>query len=151
MKRITKEGIQEMEVKLRDLQREKVEVIARKQQARSYGDLRENSEYQEATTRLSEIENEIGKIQSYVNNSVLMEETVQSNQVILGSYVTVKNLSNNMEKKYRIVDEVEADFMKGKLAYNSPFAQSILHKKVNDIVQYKNPMGVHKYQILQIL
>ena len=118
--------------------------------ARSYGDLSENSEYDEAKTNQGKVYTRIAEVQNLINNAVIVENSSNTDVIGNGSLVTVRDIDIDEIEQYQIVGSQEADPMNGKLSKESPFGMSLMGKKVGDIVDVQAPVGVLKFEIVKI-
>ena len=132
---ITKKGLDEKKARLKELQEViKPAALAELNLARSQGDLSENADFDAASKRTQEIENEINQIQYIIDHSTLVEETL-GNTVRLGGKVKIQNLSNNDIYDLLIVGSSEAKPLKNEISNKSPIAQAILGKRIGDEVE----------------
>ena len=137
---MTYEGIKKLEDELEFLKTVKRKEITEKiKVALGYGDLSENSEYDEAKN-----ENMLK------NASVIDESEISTDTVNIGSIVNVKDYEFDEEVEYSIVGSAEADVMKNKISNESPVGKALMGKKVGDVVDVVVPGGVCKYEILGI-
>ena len=120
-------------------------------EARSFGDLSENSEYDEAKNEQGKLYSRIAELENILANYVVIEESADSsNTVRMGSRITVKDVSTGEEESYQVVGSQEADPMNGRISEDSPFGRALLGRAVGDKVQVDAPAGVLRYQILEI-
>ena len=133
---LTKEGAEKLEKELRHLiDIDRPECIEALQAARAQGDLSENADYDAARTKQAEIENRIKEIENILANvKIIAEKTKATKTVVLGSTVTILDLSDNKEATYTIVGTVEANPMKGLISNVSPLGRAIVDKAVGDEV-----------------
>ena len=119
--------------------------------ALSFGDLSENSEYDDAKREQQENEAEKHRIEEILKNYVLIDETdLNTDTVRLGQCVTLYDYDFEEEVEYYLVGSTEADPIAGKISNESPVGQAILGKKVDDIVEVETLDGVVKYKIVKI-
>lgn len=124
------------------------QVSDRLAEAISYGDLSENSEYDEAKNQQAFIEGRILELEDQVKNAQIIEDKKATGTVDIGSTVT---LSYNGEKhEYTIVGSTEADPMMKKISNESPVGEAILGKKAKDTVSVKAPGGMFEYTIVKV-
>ena len=120
-------------------------------EARSYGDLSENAEYDAAKEAQGLLELKISKLEDLLSRAQVVDETnLPKDEVHILSTVVVKNMSNQKEFKYILVSPEEADFQQGKIALTSPVGQALMGKKSGEIVQANVPAGVINFEILSI-
>ena len=129
---LTEEGLKKLEAELEVLKGEKRTEIAEKiKVARSYGDLSENSEYDDAKNEQAILEARIADIEASLKNAVIIDESEISNdKVHLGSTVKIKNLANDMEMTIRIVGSNESDPKKLQISDESPVGMGLLGKSI---------------------
>ena len=132
---LTEEGLKKLEAELEVLKGEKRTEIAEKiKVARSYGDLSENSEYDDAKNEQAILEARIADIEASLKNAVIIDESEISNdRVHLGSTVKIKNLANDMEMTIRIVGSNESDPKKLQISDESPVGMGLLGKSIDDV------------------
>ena len=148
----TKEGLKKLRDELnhlKDIERPKASnAIA---EARDKGDLSENAEYDAAKEAQGMLEMKISKMEDIVANARLIDESqLDLSKILVLSKVTIKNLNNQMEMKYTLVAESEADLRAGKISVNSPIGKGLLGKKVGEIAEINVPNGTLKFEILSI-
>lgn len=120
-------------------------------EARDKGDLSENAEYDSAKEAQGLLEMKIANLQTTIANARILDETkLDTSKVLLYSIVTAKDLKRNKEMVYTIVPESEADFKSGKISVTSPIAKGFLGKKVGEIAEVQAPVGILKFEILNI-
>jgi len=150
---LTKEGLKKLEEELnhlRDVKRK--EVAERIKEAISYGDLSENSEYEEAKNEQAFVEGRIIDLEDKVKYAKIIAEKHQIATVQLGTTVVVKNLSkkNAQSEEYTIVGSTEADPLAHKISNESPVGHALLDRKVGDKVKVQIPAGAVEYEILKL-
>jgi transcription elongation factor GreA len=120
-------------------------------EARDKGDLSENAEYDSAKEAQGLLEMKIANLQTTIANARILDESkLDTSKVLLYSIVTAKDLKRNKEMVYTIVPESEADFKSGKISVTSPIAKGLLGKKVGEIAEVQAPVGILKFEILNI-
>ena len=149
---MTYEGVQKLEAELEYLKTVKRKEITEKiKVALGYGDLSENSEYDEAKNDQAFTEGRIIQLENMLKNAeVVDEEEIPSDIVSVGSRVRVKDFDFDEEVEYTIVGSAEADPMEFKISNESPVGAGLLGKKVGEIVEIAIPDGVSKFEILEI-
>ncbi|PWM22937.1 MAG: transcription elongation factor GreA [Clostridiales bacterium] len=149
---LTREGLKHYQERLEYLKGEKtMEIIKRIEIARGFGDLSENSEYDDAKREQQENEAEKHRIEEILKNYVLIDETdLNTDTVRLGQCVTLYDYDFEEEVEYYLVGSTEADPIAGKISNESPVGQAILGKKVDDIVEVETLDGVVRYKIVKI-
>ncbi len=149
---LTSKGVVELENKLEYLKTvRRLEIAEEIKQARAFGDLSENAEYDEAKNEQARIEGEIVSIEKMLRNaSVVDEDEVDTQKVNIGAKVRVLDKEFNVEEEYQIVGSAEADFAKNKISNESPVGKALLGKKIGVTVKVETPGGLAKYKILDI-
>lgn len=145
---VTQEGLGKMKAELEQLKTvTRYEVIEKLRTARGYGDLSENSEYDEAKNEQSFVEGRIKELEHQIHHVKVVEE-VQTDVVGIGSYVKVATAGKNLE--YQIVGSAEANIKEGKLSNASPVGEGLMGCQAGDVVEIEVPRGVVTYEILDI-
>lgn len=122
-------------------------------EARSFGDLSENSEYDEAKNEQGRLYSRIAEIETILANCVVISEEMEAKEqgvVRLGSRLVVMDMDIKEKEFYQIVGSQEADPMGGRISEESPFGKALLGKREGDEVQVEAPAGSIRYQILEI-
>ena len=119
-------------------------------EARSFGDLSENSEYDEAKNEQGKLYSRMAELEEILSNYVVIEEESSGDDVSLGSTVTVLDKEFDEELTYKIVRSQEADPMNGAISEDSPFGKALLGKVVGDDVTVDAPAGPVEYKILKV-
>ncbi|ATF10715.1 transcription elongation factor GreA [Brevibacillus porteri] len=149
---LTPEGLTKLEQELEDLKTVKrKEVAARIKEAISFGDISENSEYEEAKNEQAFIEGRILTLEKMLRNArIITNEDVDTGVVSVGSRVKLKDLEFGDVMDYTIVGSAESDPMNNKISNESPVGQALLGKAKGAIVDVNVPAGVIQYEILDI-
>ena len=149
---MSREGYEKLVKELEYLKTTKRREIAQDiAKARSFGDLRENAEYDAAKNNQAMNERKIADIESKLQHIQIVDEAkIPKDQVFIGASVLLKDLKNQDEFTYKIVPQDEANFDEGKISITSPIAKGLLGLKVGDIAEIKIPAGVLKYKVLEI-
>ncbi len=150
--KISAERLKELQDELTYLKtvREK-EVAELIKEARSYGDLSENSEYDEAKDEQGRVYSRIAEVENILANCVVIDESdMDGDYVRLGASVTVLDKEFDEEVTYKIVGSQEADPMNGAISEDSPFGKALLGKCVGEDVTVDAPAGPVEYKILKI-
>ncbi len=149
---LTAEGLKKLENELDELETVKRKEIAERiKQALAFGDISENSEYDEAKNEQAQLEERIAKLEMVLRNAKLIdEEDITTDVVGVGSRVVVNDLEYDEEMEYTIVGSAEANPFEGRISNESPVGNALLGKKVGDIVEVHVPDGVIKYKIVTI-
>jgi len=149
---LSKERLQQLEKELQDLKTNgRKDMAVKIAEARSYGDLSENAEYDAAKEAQGLHELRISKIEDILARAVIADTSkFPTDEVHILSVVIVKNRKNEQTYKYTLVAQEEADFEQGKIAINSPVGRGLTGKKVGEITAVNAPAGVIEYEILEI-
>ena len=128
------------------------EVAEQLKEARSFGDLSENAEYDEAKHKQSKQKSHINEHKEEIikHEVVVTGDSYAADEVSPGCRFIVKDLEEDEEEEYHFVGSQEADPMDGKISDESPFGKAMLGKKVGDVVEVEAPIGIVKYEILKI-
>lgn len=146
---ITAEGLEKLKQELDYLKTEKRQEIAEKiETARAFGDLSENSEYDEAKNEQGQVEGRIAEIEEQLKHIKIVDETeLPSDTVHVGFKVKVQREGDKKIVEYRIVGPTEADPLKGAISDDCPVGKALLNHKVKDVVEVTTPGGIVKYTI----
>ena len=149
---LTKKGLQELEEEFEFLKTVKRKEISEKiKVALSFGDLSENSEYDEAKNEQGKLEARIAEIEEMLKHvKILDEENINTEKVFIGSKVTIKDIEFNENMTYQIVGFAQADPDNGRISDESPVGKALLGKRVGDIVNVEVPSGVITFEIVEI-
>jgi len=149
---LTVSGLAKLEEELEYLRATKrAEVAQRIKQALAFGDISENSEYDEAKNEQAFVEGRIAQIENILKTAkVIDDEDINTDIVSVGAKVLVKDEELGDEMEYTIVGSAEADPLNMKISNESPVGKALLGKKVGDVVEIVVPDGMLKYKILQI-
>lgn len=149
---MTYEGVKKLEEELEYLKTVKRKEITEKiKVALGYGDLSENSEYDEAKNEQAFVEGRIAQLENMLKNaSVIDESEISTDTVSVGSKVKVKDYEFDEEVEYTIVGSAEADPMNFRISNESPVGNALMGKKVGEVVEVNVPEGVNKFEILGI-
>ena len=149
---LTEAGLKKLEEKLEKLKSvRRIEVAERIKQAIDFGDISENSEYEDAKNEQAFIEGEILTLEKMLRNSQIIEDDKSNKGIVaLGNTVVIKDLEFNEDQVYTIVGSAEADPKDLKISNESPVGQAIIGKKIGDTIEVHVPAGVLQYQIVEI-
>ena len=150
--KLSAERLEELKSELTYLKtvREK-EVADQIKEARSFGDLSENSEYDEAKNEQGKLYSRIAELENILANCVVIEEhATDPNTVRMGSRITVKDAATGEEETYQVVGSQEADPMNGRISEESPFGKALIGAKEGDTVSVEAPQGIINYTVLKI-
>ena len=150
--KLSPERLKELQDEMQYLKsvREK-EVAELIKEARSFGDLSENSEYDEAKNEQGKLYSRMAEIEEILSNYVVIEEDASAgSEVRLGSTVTVLDKEFNEEEVYKIVGSQEADPMNGSISEDSPFGRALLGQNKGDDVTVDAPAGPVYYKVIKV-
>lgn len=149
---LTKEGLAKLEEELRELKGAgRKELAARLKLAISYGDLKENSEYHSAKEDQSFMETRIMILEKMLIKAQIVDATnLDLSTVSVGCIVILNDVEYSEKIEYRVVGPAEADVLDNKISYESPLGKELIGKKVGDIISVNAPMGIIKYELLEI-
>ena len=150
---LTAEGLIKLEEELNNLRTvRRQEVAERLKVAISYGDISENSEYDDAKSEQAFIEGRILELEQMINTATIIDDTANKKKGVvgLGSVVVVKDMETGEEELYNIVGTTEADPFENRISNESPVGAAILGQKVNTVVQVNTPVGELAYKIVKV-
>lgn len=149
---MTQEGYQKTVERLDYLKSAKRQEVANKiAEARSYGDLSENSEYDIAREEQASVEAEIFDLETKLKSAVIIDpKKVNTNKVGVGCKVTIVNIKTKQTFEYTIVGDTDSDPLNGLISNASPIGSGLMGKKVDDIAVIKTPAGLVQYKITKI-
>ena len=146
--KMTAAGKAELEKELEALKTEgRIDIAEKLKVARSYGDLSENSEYDEAKSEQAKIEARITELEYQLDHSEIIS-TEDNDSVSMGSKVIVKRLKDNFEATFEIVGFAQSNPAQGKISDESPVGKALVGAKVGDVVVVEAPIGNLEYEIL---
>ena len=126
------------------------EVAEQIKEARSFGDLSENSEYDEAKTEQGKLYSRIAELKDLIENAQIDNSTAMAGTIGHGSHVKVRDLEDNSVAEYQIVGSQDANPMHGRVSSDSPFGMGLLGHKKGDIATVEAPVGQLRFEILSI-
>ena len=150
--KLSSQGLKELQEELNYLKtvREK-EVSELIKEARSFGDLSENSEFDEAKNEQGRLYSRIAQVEEILSNyTIIDDEEADVEYVRLGSTVTVLDKEFNEEVSYRIVGSQEADPMNGNISEDSPFGKALMGRNIGEDITVDAPAGIVEYKILKV-
>lgn len=147
MYQITAEGKKELEQELETLKSRRGEIAEKIAEARDYGDLSENAEYDAAREDQGLVESRIAEIEDILMNAELIKSSRKST-VGIGSKVELK--FNKKTIAYTVVGPVEANPIEGKISNESPIGLALFGKKVGEVAEVATPKGTIKYEIVTV-
>ena len=149
---LTQEGYDKIEKELEFLRTEKrTEIAERIKVALGFGDLSENSEYDEAKNAQAENEGKIAELENKIRHAKIIDEAeIDTKTVQIGNTVKLYDVEFEEEVEYTIVGTTEADITQNKISNESPIGSALLGAKKNEIVEVQVPAGISKYKVLSI-
>ncbi len=148
----TPEGLEKIEEEIEYLKTvRRKEVAERIRVALGYGDLSENSEYDEAKNEQAQVEERIAKLENMVRNAtVVEEEDLDKDTVNVGTHVKVKDMDTGETDVFDIVGSAEADPLEGKISNESPVGSALMGRKLGEVADVEVPDGVLHYEVIEI-
>ncbi len=149
---LTQEGFDNLEKELERLKTEvRYEIADRIKVALGFGDLSENSEYDEAKNAQAANETKIAELEEKVKYAKIIDESEIDTEVVqVGNIVKVHDMEFNEDIEYTIVGSTEVDIINNKISNESPIGKALLGKRKNNIVEVQAPAGIIKLKILAI-
>ncbi|MCL2680372.1 MAG: transcription elongation factor GreA [Coriobacteriia bacterium] len=148
---LTKEGKAELDAELQHLQTvRRQEVAKRIEEARSFGDLSENSEYDDAKNEQGWIESRIAELKHILDGARVAELPKRVTKACIGARVTLKMLDTKKEVTYDIVGSAEASTSKGLISNESPIGAALFGRKKGDVLTVETPRGEKKFEIISV-
>lgn len=148
---VTRVGLEGMKADLAEMNRERMRIADKIEEARELGDLKENAEYHSAKeaqamlhARLRDLEDKIAR------SKVLEDQDIDLSKAYVGAIVTVVNKKTDKEIVYTLVSPVEADMASGKISTQSPVGKAILGSSIGDVVVASVPAGDLKLEVIDI-
>ena len=149
---LTREGFEKLQEEFRYLTEvRRREVADRIRQAREFGDISENSEYDDAKTEQGLLERRISEVQRRLRNAKIVDpSSAEAGSVDLGTRVTLRVVGKDEERTFQIVGTNESDPGSGKLSHSSPVGRAVLKRRVGDKVTVATPRGATEYEIVNV-
>lgn len=149
---LTEEGYKKMEAELEKLKTEtRSEIAERIKVALGFGDLSENSEYDEAKNAQAANEDKIAELEAKLRFAKIIDDSeIDTKKVQIGNTVKVLDMEFDEEVEYTIVGTTEADITQNKISNESPIGSALLGAKKNEVVEVQVPAGISKYKVLSI-
>lgn len=151
-KKISQEGfnkLQEEYTRLVTVRR--AEVAEKLKEARSFGDLSENAEYDEAKNEQALLEAQIAQLEQTISNSIVVDDDdISVDEIGIGSIIKIKRVGADKAETLQIVSTTEADMENGKISDDSPIGKGAMKKKVGDIFIVEAPVGELKFEVIEI-
>lgn len=152
---VTKEGLKKLKDELEELKTvRRTEVAQRLKEAISYGDLSENSEYEEAKNEQAFVEGRILELEQKIKNAKIISERKligHGKEIDIGSTVTVTNVTDGDEsERYTIVGSTEADPLDHKISNESPLGKALLGRRKGENLAITSPSGIIEYEVVNV-
>lgn len=150
---LTKEGLEKIKEEFEYLITEKrTEIAERIKEARDFGDISENAEYDAAKDEQVAIEERINELELKIRHAVLInEEDISDERIVIGSKIKIKDMKHKEELALKIVGSTEADPLNNRISNESPVGRAVLGKKAGQTVEVLTPDGgIIKYKIIEI-
>ncbi|MDD2585680.1 MAG: transcription elongation factor GreA [Syntrophomonadaceae bacterium] len=149
---LTKEGLEKLETELEHLKSARREDVAERiKQAIAFGDISENSEYEDAKNEQAFIEGRIITLEKILKKARLMEDNdIRTDVVSLGSKVTLQEMKSGRQVFVTLVSSVESKLKDGKISDESPVGKAVIGKKVDTVVKVEAPAGIIQYKIIKV-
>lgn len=150
--KLTEDGLKQLEEELEYLKTKKRKEVSEKiKVALGFGDLSENSEYDEAKNEQAQVEARIVSVENMLKNAIVIDESERdTSKVELGATVTIHDIEFDEDITYKIVGSTEADPDEGRLSDESPLGKSLMGKAEGEMIDMDAPAGVIQYKILKI-
>lgn len=150
--KLTQESLDKLKAELEELKtvRER-EVAEQLKEARSFGDLSENAEYDEAKNEQGKLFSRIAEIENVIAHAVVItDDLYAADEISPGCRFVVEDVELGETEEYHFVGSQETNPMEGKVSDESPFGKAMLGQKVGTIVEVEAPEGIIKYKVLEI-
>jgi transcription elongation factor GreA len=148
---VTPDGLRKIEEEVEYLRTTKRrEVADRIKQAKAFGDLSENSEYEDAKNEQAFVEGRILMLESMIRNAKLISVNGPAGEVAIGVRVRLRELDSGDEFEYQIVGSAEADPANDRISNESPVGQALLGRRPGDVVEVAVPAGAVRYEIVHV-
>lgn len=150
--KLTEDGLKQLEEEIEYLKTKKRKEVSEKiKVALGFGDLSENSEYDEAKNEQAQVEARIVSVENMLKNAIVIDESERdTSKVELGATVTIHDIEFDEDITYKIVGSTEADPDEGRLSDESPLGKSLMGKAEGEMIDVDAPAGVIQYKILKI-
>lgn len=148
---LTRSGEKTLKKELDELKAKREETAEKLKTARGFGDLSENSEYDEAKNEQGLMEARIIEIEAILANAQIIEDDeISTDKVGIGTSVRMLDVEMNEEMEFKIVSVKEADINQNKMSDESPIGKAINGHKVGEVVDVETPSGMIQFKILEI-
>ena len=151
-KQMSREGYEKLEKELDYLITvRRAEVAQKLKEARSFGDLSENAEYDEAKNEQGILEATIAEMENTLANAEIVDDdSISTNEVGVGSTIEIKRVDKDKTEKFKIVGTTEANPAEGKISDDSPIGKAAIKKKVGDVFTVEAPVGELQFEVISI-
>ena len=152
VKQMSRESYDKLVAELNDLIiNKRKEVAERLKVARSYGDLSENAEYDEAKNEQAILEAHIAELQYTIDNAEIVDDSnISVDEIGMSSKITIKRLDNGKIETFTIVSTNHANVREGKISDESPIGKAAMKKRVGDVFIVEAPAGELKFEVIEI-
>lgn len=149
---LTKEGFDKVKAEYEELVTvERKAVAERLKEARAFGDLSENAEYDAAKNEQAELEERIAKLDNMMRNAIIVDYSTQAKGIVnVGTKINIRNKTKKQNEEYSIVVAAEADLFEGKISNESAVGKALVGHKVGDVVEVELPAGKVVYEIISV-
>ena len=148
---LTAEGLKKVQAELDELKSvARKQVAERIREAKTFGEIGENSEYEDAKAEQGQIEGRIETLQYLLQNARIVDKPGKDGKVAVGSSVRVRDVGSGEEVYYHIVGAEEADPTKHRISNQSPLGEALMGRTAGKTVKVKTPSGVRTYVILSV-
>ena len=150
--KLSQESLDNYKQELEYLKTTRADAVAEQlKEARSFGDLSENAEYDEAKNEQGKLYSRIAELEEIIKHAVVVSgDTYAADEVSPGCRFVVEDLEFGDKEEYHFVGSQEANPMEGKISDESPFGKAVLGHKVGDVVQVEAPIGTVSYKIVEL-
>lgn len=151
-KQISKEGFEKLQEEYTRLVTvRRAEVAQKLKEARSFGDLSENAEYDEAKNEQALLEAQIAQLEETISNAEVVDSNeISVDEIGIGSIIKIKKIGDGNIETLQIVSTTEADVDAGKISDDSPIGKAAMKKKVGDVFVVEAPVGEIKFEVVEI-
>ena len=147
---ITREKLEDLKKQLHEYKTKKrVDVAKRIKEAKEYGDLSENSEYEEAKNQQAFVEGKIAELGDIIKNAKILKCSQKDGTICAGSKITIQD-AEDRKHTYILVGALESDPTKDKISIESPLGQACMNKRKNDSILVDLPAGKTKFKIINV-
>ena len=151
-KKMSREGYENLRAQLDELITvQRPEIAQKLKEARSYGDLSEDAEYDEAKNDQAQLEAKIAELQYTLDNAEIVEDdSISLDEIGMGSIMSIRNVETGETEELKIVGTNEANFFENKISDESPIGKAAMKKRVGDIFIVEAPSGEIRYEVMGI-